>query len=221
MTDSTKYFKQALDKTLTYEGGWSDNPKDPGGATMHGITLATYRLFKPNATKHDLLIIPPAMVEHIYRTNYWDNVSGDKLPPGISAVVFDYAVNSGVGRALRALKAAQEAYPTEPARMVAHICDSRQAFLETLRTFPAFGKGWTRRVADLKAFGISAASSAPPVTQVTASPRKTAQAASGTAIALTPVLAHQAGLPLWAVGLLALTAIGVILTYFCLRKTTQ
>jgi lysozyme family protein len=151
----TNLFKPALKKTLTYEGGWSDNPKDPGGATMHGITLTTYRLFKANATKHDLLIIPPAMVEHIYRTNYWDNIVGDKLPPGVGAVTFDYAVNSGLGRALRALRAAQAAYPHDPAAQVAHICDSRLAFLKSLKTFPVFGKGWTRRVSGVKAFGLS------------------------------------------------------------------
>jgi lysozyme family protein len=122
---------------------------------MHGITLATYRLFKKNATKHDLLIIPPAMVEHIYRTNYWDNIVGDKLSLGVGAVTFDYAVNSGLGRALRALKEAQEAFPKDPAAQAAYICDSRLAFLKSLKTFPVFGKGWTRRVVDVKAFGLS------------------------------------------------------------------
>lgn len=150
-------FKPALAKTLVYEGGWSDNPKDPGGATMKGIILSTYRTYKPGATKRDLLLIPDAMVEHIYKVSYWDNILGDKLPSGVSAVAFDYAVNSGLRRALAALTDASKSHPTDPAAQVAFICDHRLMFLQGLPTFHTFGKGWTNRVNDLKAFGLGLA----------------------------------------------------------------
>ena len=44
-------FAACLAQVLLSEGGWSDHPADPGGATMKGITLATYRKYRPGATK--------------------------------------------------------------------------------------------------------------------------------------------------------------------------
>ncbi|MCH3765079.1 glycosyl hydrolase 108 family protein, partial [Campylobacter coli] len=64
-------FKNCLAVTLKQEGGWSDNAKDPGGATMKGVTLATYRRRRPNATKQDLRNITQAELEEIYLSDYW------------------------------------------------------------------------------------------------------------------------------------------------------
>lgn len=48
-------FRRALPLVLKHEGGWADHPKDPGGATMKGVTLATFRRYvKADATKTDL-----------------------------------------------------------------------------------------------------------------------------------------------------------------------
>lgn len=83
--------------------GWSDHPADPGGATMKGITLATYRRYKPDATKADLRRISDAMVRKIYKQYYWDKVQGDRLAAGADLATFDYAVNSGHAAAWKSL----------------------------------------------------------------------------------------------------------------------
>jgi len=91
--------KKALDKVLKWEGGWSDNPKDKGGATMMGITLATYRhFFGVGKTKEDLRNITREELEHIYRKGFWDVMKGDYFAnQSLATYVFDWVVNSGVG----------------------------------------------------------------------------------------------------------------------------
>ena len=102
------HFPKILSNTLHHEGSWSDHVKDPGGATMKGITLKTYSdyLGRP-AMKDELRRIPDDHLEAIYRKGYWDKVRGDELAaisPGLAAAVFDFAVNSGPGRAAKALQ---------------------------------------------------------------------------------------------------------------------
>ena len=143
---------ECLPVTLKYEGGWSDNPKDPGGATMKGITIAVYRKKHPNASKADLRNISQADVQSIYRSGYWEPIRGDDLPDGVALVAFDYAVNSGTGRAKAALAATADI--DDPAERVRIICGGRMAFLKRLSTFSTFGKGWTARVKDVQSRGL-------------------------------------------------------------------
>jgi lysozyme family protein len=103
---SKNNFDLVLSETLKHEGGWSNNPKDPGGATMKGITIATYRQYYPNATKEQLRNISDADVKMIYRKGYWDKVKADELPSGLDLVIFDAAVNSGPSRSIKWLQEA-------------------------------------------------------------------------------------------------------------------
>ena len=85
-------FARALALVLKSEGGWSDNPADPGGATMKGVTLANFRRYvKADATKADLKQISDAQVATVYRRFYWDAVLGAELPDGVDYAVFDFA----------------------------------------------------------------------------------------------------------------------------------
>lgn len=167
-------FAACLAETLRHEGGWSDHPKDPGGATMKGVTLDTYRRWRPGATKAQLRAITDAEVAAIYRKGYWDAVNADDLPAGLDLVAFDGAVNSGPSRGAKWLQAgvgakqdgkvgpatiaAASAYDTRTA--VNRACDARLAFLKTLGTWPTFGKGWSRRVASVRSTALAMA--APP-----------------------------------------------------------
>ena len=100
-------FSNALRHVLRHEGGWSDHPKDPGGATMKGVTLLVYRRhFGADKGKNDLRQITEAQLEQVYRSGYWDKCHCDELPTGIDYVVFDAAVNSGPGRGAKWLQAA-------------------------------------------------------------------------------------------------------------------
>jgi lysozyme family protein len=158
-------FERALVLVLKSEGGWSDNPADPGGATMKGVTLANFRRYvKAAATKADLRRISDDQVATVYRRFYWDAVAGAELPDGIDYAVFDFAVNSGPGRAARYLQAVLgvgqdgrvgpatlAAVRAKPAGVVIDaLCDARLAFLERLPTWPTFGKGWSARVASVR-----------------------------------------------------------------------
>ena len=145
-------FQNCLAVTLGYEGGWSDHPSDPGGATMKGITLATYRRFKPGATKTDLRNIPNGNVAKIYRTDYWDKVGGDRLAAGVDLATFDAGVNSGPGRARQWLMAAiggPDHYT------VKRVCAKRLGFMRSLAIWNTFGKGWSTRVAGIEAKGVA------------------------------------------------------------------
>ena len=161
-------FPKALSFTLGHEGLWSDDPDDPGGATMHGITLKTYReVAGSHQTKESLLHIMPNEVSSIYHTRYWNAVRGDDLPNGLDICVFDFGVNSGPGTAIKALQKLAGAKvdgsigPLTLAAVIAWVgkVNIKQAIgiyqqlrmtrLQGLPTFAKYGKGWTTRVNDL------------------------------------------------------------------------
>lgn len=154
-------YKKSLKQVLVHEGGWADHPKDPGGATMKGVTLTTYRRhYGEDKSQDDLRNISNVELEQIYRSGYWDKCSCDALPSGVDYAVFDGAVNSGPGRSAKWLQAAVGAKvdgdigPKTLARvgeldaieLVDAMCDRRLAFLQGLSTWSTFGKGWGRRV---------------------------------------------------------------------------
>ena len=165
-------FARSLSLVLKHEGGWSDHPADPGGATMKGVTLANFRRFvKPGATKDDLRKITDEQVATVYRRFYWDAVAGAELPGGIDYAVFDFAVNSGPDRAakyLQGIVGAKQDGKIGPATLKAakgmmqatvinDLCDKRMAFLNGLKTWPTFGKGWTSRVSAVRAEALKMA----------------------------------------------------------------
>lgn len=166
-------FDACLAHVLKYEGGWSDHPKDPGGATNWGITLRTYSAWLGRPTsKADLLGIAHNEVASIYRTEYWDAIRGDDLPPGLDLVAFDAAVNSGPARGAKWLQTAVGAEADGkigPATIAAagsagddairSACAIRLHFLRGLGTWPTFGKGWSARVAATEALALQMAAS--------------------------------------------------------------
>ena len=169
-------FPDSLKAVLRSEGGFSNDPRDPGGATNFGITQRTYDAWNDTKAhaRQSVRFIGLDEVSAIYKTEYWDAVHGDLLASGLDYVVFDYAVNSGPHRAM----AAYAATPT-----IDGICDERLAFLKSLSTWGTFGNGWTNRVASVRALGKAMALHAviappapipaPPVA-VTAQPTKPA-----------------------------------------------
>lgn len=163
-------FARALKLVLAHEGGWADNPADPGGATMKGVTIATFRRYvKANATKADLRSITDEQIATVYRRHYWDAVAGAELPDGVDYAVFDFAVNSGPARAAKYLQAVLGVVQdgrVGPATLAAararlgagiinQLCDDRIAFLQRLPTWKSFGKGWTKRVASVRSDALA------------------------------------------------------------------
>ena len=170
-------FKRALALVLKHEGGFVDHPKDPGGATNKGVTIGTFRAYvKPNGTVADLKKITDAQVATVYRRHYWDAVAGAELPDGVDYAVFDFAVNSGPARAAKTLQkvvgspqdgkvgpATLKATRTlMPATVIHELCDDRMVFLRRLKTWATFGKGWTRRVTEVRSEALKLAAQPTP-----------------------------------------------------------
>jgi lysozyme family protein len=158
-------FSRALPIILKHEGGYVDHPKDPGGATNLGITHKTLASWRGRpVTKSDVRNLTKAEAGRIYRANYWNAVNGDSLPPGVDLVVFDFAVNSGVSRAAKALQklvhAEQDGHigpatlaqvaKMDPVSLVNGYSEARMGFLRGLHHWPTFKGGWTRRVSETR-----------------------------------------------------------------------
>jgi lysozyme family protein len=158
---SVQAFEKCHKVTGAWEGGWSDHPSDPGGKTMYGITIAKYREHFPNATGAQLKSISKATALTIYRKDFWVPISGETLAAGVDLAVYDASVNSGVSRGKKWLKASVGGSNVET---VKRICAKRLGFMQSLKIWKSFGKGWSRRVADIEAKGVAwalAASNAP------------------------------------------------------------
>lgn len=166
-------FDRALQCVLVHEGGFANHPKDPGGATMKGITLLTFRrFFGAGKTVEELKHITQEQLARIYRAGYWDKCCCDQLPDGVDYAVFDFAVNSGPGRAAKGLQAVLNAKQDgaigpvtlglvaaqQPAAIIKELCDRRLSFLQQLDTFTTFGKGWSRRVTEVREAALAMAS---------------------------------------------------------------
>jgi len=186
-----------LPVTLAFEGGWADNPKDPGGATMKGITFATFKQFFPGRTVTQLRDISDADVQHIYDVGYFTPISGSTLTQGVSMVAFDYGVNSGVSRAKNVL-ASTSALSGVP--RVTAISNARLSFLHALSTWKYFGTDWGRRVGEAEAQGIKWETISPAAASVTmkasaTTVRKTATAHTTVAVASTATVPTSFAVP--------------------------
>lgn len=179
-------FPMSLDLVLVHEGGYSNHPADPGGPTMKGVIQRVYDAYRRGKAlpTRSVKMLEDAELREIYRRQYWDAVRGDDLPAGIDYCVFDAAVNSGPAQAAKWLQRAlgvsvdgQVGAVTleaaranrDPAAAVANLCDRRLAMLRTLKTWPVFGSGWARRVADVRRVASSQAlgkGAAPPAVPV-------------------------------------------------------
>lgn len=102
----TPAYKKALDFVLKWEGKFSNHPDDPGGATNFGITQRTYDVYrtKLKRTLQSVKKINSLEVVDIYDDFFWEKIKGDELPENIAMALFDWAVNTGVRRAIRHLQ---------------------------------------------------------------------------------------------------------------------
>jgi lysozyme family protein len=156
-------FESSLAHTLQFEGGWVNNPKDPGGETNLGVTKAVWEawLGHPVTTMKGLT---PSDVAPMYRKKYWDAVHADDMPKGIDYLLFDFAVNAGPGRSIKTLQQALgitadgaigqgtmgAINAANPKDIIDKYSAEKESFYRSLSTFPTFGVGWLRRVAEVK-----------------------------------------------------------------------
>ena len=166
-------FDECLRMLLAHEGGFVNHPSDPGGMTNLGVTKAVYEAWVGRQVNEvEMRALKPADVAPLYRKKYWDAVRGDELASGLDYAMFDYGVNSGNRRAIRTLQECV-GVPADGAfgpktmaavlqfrgsalkTLIEEICDKRLNFLKLLNTWSIFGRGWERRVNDVKAKSLA------------------------------------------------------------------
>jgi len=152
-------FDEAFNALLQHEGGFSNHDADPGGATRFGITEAVARA---EGFTGDMREYPIAEARRVYRRLYWDVMRLDEVPADLRFVLFDAAVNSGVTQATRWCQtlcgtrrdgrmgpATLQALQTvDLGRFLGRFAGQRLKFMTELPTWPTFGRGWARRIAD-------------------------------------------------------------------------
>ena len=161
-------FEHCLTLLLQHEGGYSNHPSDFGGMTNLGVTEAVWALWVGHpVNEKQMRALTPTDVAPLYKRKYWDAVRADELSNGLDYCVFDCAVNSGVGRAVKILQsclgvnadggfgsvtmAAVSQFKNDSLKtLITEYCDDRLKFLENLPTWDVFGNGWERRVIEVK-----------------------------------------------------------------------
>ena len=152
-------FDQSFDHLLGFEGGFSYNPSDPGGATMWGVTQ---RVAYANGYAGDMRNYPRDAAKAVYKAKYWDAVQADNLPDAVRYSVFDAAVNSGVHQAIQWLQQAVQVgddgvmgpvtlnavQGADGGKLAAKYNGERLDFMTTLPIWPTFSRGWARRIAE-------------------------------------------------------------------------
>jgi lysozyme family protein len=158
----------ALTLAFGDEGGYSNRATDRGGPTKYGITHKTLAAHRGQAsvTAAQVRAMRIEEAEDIYRRSYWAQSGGDVLPPGLDYATFDFGINSGPARAVKALQKvvdvradghigeqtldAVRKYPGGISAVIRAYCNERMRYLKSLSNaqtgFPVNGRGWTIRV---------------------------------------------------------------------------
>lgn len=150
-------FRVAVERVLGHEGGYVFHPADPGGETNWGITK---RLAWRNGYRGEMKDMIREQAIDIYERAFWLPLLCDTYPFALAFQLFDYAINSGFTRAIRDLQAAcgilddgilgPQSFRTfrtiAPAQVLETYLSRRLAYLQSLPTWPVFGKGWTNRI---------------------------------------------------------------------------
>jgi lysozyme family protein len=153
-------FETVVHMVLEHEGGYVNHPSDPGGETKYGISKRAY----PDV---DIAELTKDDAADLYKRDYWDRIKGDDLPVGVACVVMDYAVNSGISRASKALQSVcgiangdgvigpaslnavwTTVKNTTEEDVITAVTEQRQGFIRGLSIYETFGKGWERRITE-------------------------------------------------------------------------
>lgn len=156
---TAKIWDSAFDLLMLNEGGYVNNPHDKGGKTKYGISKAAY----PNVDIENLTL---EQAKGIYKKDYWNRCKCDSLPDALSVAVFDFAVNSGVKKAIKYLQlslgvtadgiigsqtlGACNRLPTK--NILEDYLNKRLQYLMSLKDFKYFGNGWGKRINRVRSF---------------------------------------------------------------------
>jgi len=154
-------FTSCLDVVVGAEGGFVDNPADPGGATKFGITIKTLAAWRRKPVSVvDVRALTLREASEIYKAAYWDPMRCGDLPHGIDLMMFDCGVNAGPRHAVIALQQAlglncdgligpetlAAARAADRRSLILALARHRVEFYRGLPGWAIFGKGWGHRV---------------------------------------------------------------------------
>lgn len=167
-------FTTSLMITLFEEGGWADDPRDSGGATMRGITQKTYASWLGRAvTKGELQAIPQQHLTAIYKGEYWNGCGANMVPGGFDMMLFDFAVNAGPSAAVKTLQLLIGALPDGKfgpktlatlqqqivlkgaGPLIRRYSKCRQEFYRKLKKFSVFGNNWVARTKRVTEYAVA------------------------------------------------------------------
>lgn len=148
-------FNTACDRVLGHEGGYVNDPNDPGGETKWGISKRSYPDLEIKFLTRDQAAL-------IYLRDFWTPIHGDEIPFALAFQGFDFAVNSGVQTAIRymqrALGVVDDGHWGPVTQRAAMGCDEcttvirllalRLQFMTLSQRWPYFSRGWASRIAN-------------------------------------------------------------------------
>lgn len=157
-------FDEIFDRVMKHEGGYVNNPADPGGETNWGVTIRTARA---NGYAGRMIDMTRDQAKEIYRVAFWERVRGEKLHSALAFQLFDACVNHGIGNGVRMLQRAagvaddgvigdvtmRAVQAVSAPDMVMRFNAERLEFYTKLKTFSTFGRGWVNRVAGNLRYG--------------------------------------------------------------------
>ena len=147
-------FNLFINRILGVEGGYVNDPADPGGETNWGISKRSYPdLDIKNLTRDEAIAI--------YERDFWQPIAANDLPSSVAYQALDFAVNSGISTAIRALQRAsgvaddgnfgpisQKAVSTaSETDLILRLLAERLMFMTGLKNWASAGRGWARRIA--------------------------------------------------------------------------
>lgn len=157
-------WQPCMDWVFKMEGGFVNNPTDPGGATNRGITIGELEQFRGHpVTVDDVRNLTVDEASKIYYHDYWHANRCDEMPPGLNLAFYDACVMSSAVRMRKLLQQSLGVTPdgiigndtmsairrrVDVENIIVDFCHSRLQYLKSLPTWPTFGGGWTRRVND-------------------------------------------------------------------------
>lgn len=153
-------FNLAFDRLMGHEGGYVNNPADPGGETNWGISKRSY----PDV---DIKHLTREGAKAIYEDDFWNRIHADELYDGVAFQLLDFAINSGIETAVRyyqrALGIADDGHWGPISRKAAaemsesdsimRINAERLDFMTRLSNWPNASRGWVRRIAKNLRYG--------------------------------------------------------------------
>lgn len=153
-------FNECFDRLLGNEGGYVNDPKDPGGETNWGISKRAY----PN---ENIAALTRDRAKEIYISDFWLRIHANELPGSVAFQTFDFAVNSGIETAIRYLQKAlgvaddghwgpvtrQAAAFQSETDIIMALNAERLDYMTKLKNWPDASRGWARRIANNLRYG--------------------------------------------------------------------